>query len=155
MTTHPTDRIFPVLIQALTAALAAALALPGCGDDNEARAAGAAMAAAHVPPAIDGTLARWKQAGLTVSAFDDADGVKYGGGACKAGSVSGVDTVVCLHADDAAAAAAVDAARAAVGLTDGLAVAHGRLVLVMADRRKADPQGRTINQASKLFARRA
>ncbi len=139
-----------VVIHALTAALACALALAasGCGDDGEARAAGGR---AHLPVGVDGVLGQWRGAGLTVSAFDPADGARYGGGDCKAGTVNGVDAVVCLQPTDEAAAAAVESARAAVGLTDGLAAAQGRLVLVLADRRKADPQGRTINQASKLF----
>jgi hypothetical protein len=147
------SKIPKLVVHALTAALACSLALSACGDDGEARAAGAARAAALGPHGIDAVLGEWKSAGLTVSAFDGVDGDKYGGGDCQAGTVNGVDATVCVHPDDAAAKAAVDAARASVGLTDGLAAAHGRLVLVMADRRKADPQGRTINQASKLFAR--
>lgn len=131
-----------VIMMVAAAALMAAVA--GC-DKGDGAGKGAA------PSGVDGVLEAWKKAGLTVSAFDAADGAKYGGGECKSGTVSGVDAVLCVFATPDLAKAAEAKGLAAVGDTTGSSLAEGKLLLVVADRRKADPQGKTINQATKLF----
>ena len=110
------------------------------GDTNAAPPSGAAA------DVIDA----WKQAGLTVSAFTPADG-KAVGGECSSGTVGGVDVVLCSFDDSAAAKKAEDAGYATVGSNTGVSLSNGSMLLIAADRRKADPSGRTINQLSKLF----
>jgi hypothetical protein len=122
----------------------AALAAAGCEDDGKG-----------APPGklggVDGVLDAWKKAGLTVSAFDAADGAKYGGGDCRAGQVNGIDAVLCLYASSELATAAQPKGLEAVGDATGSALAEGRVLLVVVDRRKVDPEGRTLNQATKVF----
>ena len=119
--------------------------------DADKKAAGTAAAAAPSAPDVQPVLDAWKGAGLTVTAFTTADGAPYAGGACQAGQVNGVDAVVCEYGTADAAKAAEDKGRAAIGLTTGAAISHDKLLLVIADRRKADPEGRTINQATQVF----
>lgn len=124
--------------------LIAALAAAACGDDGKG-----------APPStvggVDGVLEAWKKAGLTVSAFDAADGAKYAGGDCKAGQVNGIDAVLCTYASPELAKAAEPKGLEVVGEATGSSIAEGRVLLVVADRRKADPEGRTINQTTKVF----
>ena len=116
----------------------------------ENSSAGKSGEAAKSSPA-DPVLAGWKKAGLTVSAFDAADGKTYAGGDCYAGQVNGVDAVICQYATPEAAAAAQPAGQDAIAGFTGASIANGKLLLVVADRRSADPEGRTINQATLLF----
>ncbi len=102
------------------------------------------------PGAAPAVLDTWKAAGLTVSAFTSADG-KTLGGDCQSGTVGGVDVTLCSYTDAAAAKQAEDRGLAAVGEATGVSLAQGPMLLVAADRHKADPSGRTINQVAKLF----
>ncbi|MCB9563412.1 MAG: hypothetical protein H6708_23680 [Kofleriaceae bacterium] len=135
----------------LRIALAAAALAVAVGACDEDKPASKGRAGAGAPAGVDAALAGWKAAGLTVSAFEVADGSSYGGGDCKAGTVSGVDTVVCVYATAELAKAAEPAGLTAVGQATGVSMAQGELLLVIADRRAADPQGLTINRMTKLF----
>ena len=103
------------------------------------------------PAGAAGVIAKWREAGLEVTAFDPADGEKYGGGECKAGQVNGVDAVLCLYASPEAAEQAQPAGLQVVGLATGASLVAGKQLLVITDRRKVDPEGRTINQATRIF----
>lgn len=127
----------------MRAALAIALALVA-GACEEGKTPAAAKG-------VDGVVAAWRSAGMTVTAFSPADGARYGKGECKAGQVNGVDAVLCSYKSPEEAKAAQPAALATVGETTGAALAEGSVLMVVADRRKADPEGRTINQATKVF----
>ncbi len=129
----------PAILVVLVAALAAAVA---CDDDQGGGSAGDVIEA-------------WKSAGLQPTAFETADGQKYGGGKCRAGNIGGLDTTLCEYADDTAAKAAEGAGRAAIGENTGVSLAAGKVLLVVADRKNADPNGRRINQIAKTFQKRA
>lgn len=103
------------------------------------------------PTGASAVVAKWRDAGLQVTALDPADGDQYGGGSCQSGQVNNVDIVLCTYASDEAASAAESVGLASVGLATGAALVSGKLMLVIADRRKSDPEGRTINQATRLF----
>jgi hypothetical protein len=126
-----------------TLVVAALLLLAACSKEEKQSPA----ASGGAPAVVDA----WKKAGLTVGTMDTVDGAKYGGGECKAGQVSGVDTVLCTYPTAEAAKTAEAAGLEAVGEATGSAIAQGKVLLVVADRRKADPEGRTINQMTKLF----
>lgn len=102
-------------------------------------------------PGDDATVAAWKSAGLDVSAMTDADPKKLDATACRAGTVGGVDVTVCSYQTGEDAKAAEDAGLALVGEATGAALAHGTRLLVVADRRKADPTGRTIDAVTRAF----
>jgi hypothetical protein len=58
--------------------------------------------------------------------------------------------LICTFPTPTAAKAAEDAGLQWVGDATGMAQAHGVLLIAAADRQKADPNGRTINQLMKL-----
>jgi hypothetical protein len=117
-----------------------------CGKDDKSSAGGTGA-----PPAgRDALIAGWKSAGLTVSAFT-ADKSGAIGGDCTAGTLNGIDAVVCVFANDQEAKAAESKALAWIGATTGSALVNGKLVMAVADRNKADPTGRTIDTATKVF----
>lgn len=117
-------------------------AAAGCSRSGAASRGGGSAGAA---------VAAWKAAGLSPSEFAPVDGAAYGAGQCRAGTVDGVETTLCEFPDEAAAKAAEKHGLAAVGEATGAALASGRLLLVVADRKHADPNGRRINQIAKTF----
>jgi hypothetical protein len=137
----------------LATAVAAAMVYGGCSDDNQGMlgkgVSGSPGEAAFADPAA--LQEAWTAAGLQVSAFAAADAKTYGGGTCTGGTVSGVDVVLCKHPDEKAATAARPSGLAAVVETTGSVLARGELLLVIADRRKADPQGKAIDRMTKTF----
>lgn len=115
----------------------------GCGKD-EAGGPGASAASSR-----DGVMDAWKKGGLTPSPFTAAT-VAFGKD-CQSGTVNGVDVLLCQYPSDAEAKAAEEQALAWVGDVTGIARAVGKVVVAAADRRKADPSGRTLNQLTKLL----
>ncbi len=113
--------------------------------------AGCGHSAPAGPGAREEVVASWKQGGLEVSALTPA--VTNFGTDCATGIVSKVDVLVCNYASAPAAIAAAQPALQWVGDTTGSAQTRGTLVIAAADRRKADPNGRTINQIFKLVPR--
>ena len=69
---------------------------------------------------------------------------------CQAGTVENIDVLVCSFATPADAKAAEEPALAWVGTVTGASQARGAALIVLADRKKADPNGRTINKLLKL-----
>jgi hypothetical protein len=122
-----------VLIAALCAA---------CGSDRPAGSADAV---------IDG----WSEAGLEPASF--TEGKSLAGGKCRQGSVSAMETVVCEFADEAAAKKAEADGLALVGsdINAGVSLAQGKMLLVVADRKSTDPNGKRLNQIAKTFRARA
>jgi hypothetical protein len=96
----------------------------------------------------DGLVDTWKKGGLTVSPFTAAK--TQVGDDCQSGTVNGVDVLVCSFKSEADAKTAEPKGLQWVGDTTGVAQARGSLVIAIADRRKADPSGRTMNQMMKL-----
>lgn len=119
---------------------------PGGGSGGSAAVSGPAAAAATT--ARDDLLAAWTKAGLAVTAF--APTASPVGADCAAGVVAKLDALVCVLPSPEQAKRQAEAGLSWVGDATGAAQAHGALVVVIADRKKADPTGRTINQLFKL-----
>jgi hypothetical protein len=100
------------------------------------------------PGARDTVIDAWKKGGLDASAF--ATAATPIGKDCAAGTVGKVDVLVCSYTTPDEAKAAQDAGLQWVGDTTGASQARGTLLIAVADRRKADPSGKTINQIFKL-----
>ena len=98
--------------------------------------------------ARDAVLDAWKTDKLAPSALTAAS-VAFGKD-CQSGTVEGIDILVCNFASPAEAKAAEDAGLAWVGQVTGASLARGAALVVLADRKKADPSGRTINRLMKL-----
>jgi hypothetical protein len=71
------------------------------------------------------------------------------GGAAGRGGPT-VDVLLCNFATPAEAKAAEEPGLAWVGLATGASQAHGAALIVLVDKKKADPSGRTINRLMKL-----
>lgn len=98
--------------------------------------------------ARDAVIDAWKKGGLDPSTFAPLQ--SNVGKDCSAGTVSKVDVLICQFDTPDAAKAAQDSGLQWVGDTTGISQAKGSLVIAAADRRKADPSGKTINQLFKL-----
>jgi len=118
---------------------AAAALLCACGNDKAAPATSAAV------------IKAWKAAGLTISSLSSAQLPALAAAECQSGTINAVDIVLCSYPDEAAATAAQPKGFALVGAATGTAIAQKTLLLVVTDRRKVDPSGRTIDRVTKIF----
>lgn len=96
----------------------------------------------------DAVVEAWKSAQLTPSPLTPAT-VAFGKD-CQTGTVESVEVLLCNFASPAEAKAAEDPGLTWVGQATGASQAHGAALVVLADRRKADPNGKTINRLMKL-----
>jgi hypothetical protein len=97
----------------------------------------------------DAVLAAWKAGGLAPTPFTAVSNSPVGKD-CAAGTVNNVDVMVCNFPSAAEAMAAVDAGLKWVGDTTGISQPKGTVLIVAADRKKADPKGTTLNKLTKL-----
>src|SRR5262249_51343855 len=98
--------------------------------------------------ARDAVIDAWKGAKLTPSALAPAT-VAFGKD-CQSGTIEGIDVLLCNFTTPAEAKAAEDPGLTWVGEATGASQAHGSVLIVLADRKKSDPNGRTINKLLKL-----
>ncbi len=119
--------------------LVLALVVAACGKGDNAPTG---------PGARDAVIDAWKKGGLDASAFSAAQSAV--GKDCASGTVGKVEVLVCSYPTPGEAKAAQDAGLQWVGDTTGASQARGTLVIAVADRHKADPSGKTINQIFKL-----
>ena len=98
--------------------------------------------------ARDTVVDAWKKGGLEVSEMKTATAPV--GKDCAQGTVNKVDVLVCNFTTPDEAKKAEDLGLQWVGDTTGMSQAKGSLVIAAADRKKADPNGKTINQIFKL-----
>lgn len=121
----------------------ALLLLAACSkDDGTGRGAGGGELSR------DKLVAAWKQAGLLPSPMTPATVAV--GKDCQSGTVNSVDVLVCQYATVDEAKAAEPKGLEWVGEATGMSQASGKVLVAAADRRKADPSGRIINQLMKL-----
>lgn len=119
------------------AVLAAALALTACGKGGDKPAG-----------PRDAVIAAWTADKLTPPAMAPAT-VAFGKD-CQSGTIESIDVLVCSFASPAEAKAAEDQGLSWIGSVTGASQAHGSALIVLADRKKADPNGRMINRLMKL-----
>ena len=115
------------------------LALAACGKGGDAAKAGGPREA---------VLEAWKADKLTPSPLTAAT-VAFAVD-CQSGTVESLDVLVCSFASPAEAKAAEDPGLAWIGSATGASQAHGAALIVLVDRKKADPNGRMINRLMKL-----
>lgn len=96
----------------------------------------------------DAVLGAWKAAKLPASALTPAT-VTFAKD-CQSGTVEGIDVLLCSFASAAEAKAAELQGLTWINQATGASLAHGAALVVLADRRKIDPSGRTINRLMKL-----
>jgi hypothetical protein len=99
----------------------------------------------------DGVVEAWKKGGLQPS---ELKATKTDiGKDCAAGTVNKIDVLVCEFASEKDAVAAEDAGLAWIGDTTGVSKAVGEMLIVAADRKKADVNGKVMNQLITLPAK--
>jgi hypothetical protein len=116
-----------------------AVALAGCSKESKG------------PTSRDGVVEAWKKGGFEPSALEPAK--TDVGKDCARGTVNKLDVLVCTFASEQEAAAAEDKGLAWVGDTTGVAKALGEVLIVVADRKKADVNGKVMNQLVTLPAK--
>ncbi len=118
--------------------IAFALALAACSKDK-----GGATSR-------DGVVAAWKKGGLATSELKAAK--TDVGTDCASGTVSKLDVLVCTFKSAKEAKDAEEKGLAWVGDNTGASKAQGEMLIVVADRKKVDPQGKVLNQVITLPA---
>jgi len=103
------------------------------------------------PSSRDGVVAAWKKGGLEPSKLEPAK--TDVGKDCAQGTVNKLDVLVCSFPNEADAKAAVDKGYTWIGDATGASKALGEQLVVVADRKKTDPQGKVINQLLTLPAK--
>ena len=123
-------------------------ALIGCGGKDDGASGGGGDGKASATPR-DAVVDAWKQGGLEPGDLTAAT-VAFGKD-CKTTAVGGVDVLLCNY-DSADAAKKADASSNdwIAGAPTGSSFVSGKVLVVVADRKKADPDGKTINQLMKL-----
>jgi hypothetical protein len=124
----------------LALAVAAAFSWGGCESETASRST-----------TIEGAVAAWKAAGLPRVELDADEAPKLSGGDCRGGAMEGLELALCEYASPEAAREATEAGLKAVGAATGAALANGRLLLIVADRDGADPDGKRINTLTRAF----
>ena len=114
-------------------------------------AASALLFACGTP--VDKVQDAWKKAGHEVSELKPVEKT-IAGGKCSAGTVAGFEATLCEFDSESKATQAQANGLAVVDDDVGASIAAGKLLLVVADRRKSDPTGRKLNEIIKLFHER-
>jgi hypothetical protein len=110
--------------------------------------AGCSKASDTPPSPRDAVLAAWKAEKLVPSGLAAAT-VAFAKD-CQAGAIEGLDLLLCNFATPSEAVAAEPQGEAWIGQATGSSQARGAGLIVLADRKKADPNGRLINKLMKL-----
>lgn len=105
----------------------------------------------NTPTSIDEVVSAWAEVGLDASKLVAADERPLEAQHCRRGPISGVEVTLCRYADASSALAAREKGLKQIGETTGTALPVGELLLVVADRSKADPSGKAINTIAKTF----
>src|SRR5258705_7340289 len=125
--------------------------LCGCSKDDKDKAVGGGGGPQDKPVGPREALVEtWKTNNLTPSVFATAT-VAFGKD-CQSGSVNNIDVLVCVFGSPAEAKAAAEPGNTWIGeqTMTGASQAHGSLLIVAADRKKADPNGKTIQKLMAL-----
>lgn len=114
-----------------------------------AAGAGSGCRKAHVPgtPSNEAILDAFRDASLNVDAMKSAEADTWGADNCVAGSVSGLDVVVCEFATEQALTKSEGEAIRdwnVVNVDTGVVEHNGRTMLLIVDRSKKDFNGRAI-----------
>lgn len=143
------------VVFAITCLAMLALALaPGCSKKEAAVKKEDKAEDTKAGPAFARTTGALKSAGFTVSAFEQAAARPYEAQKCSRGEVDKLDVLLCEYGSDAAAESAEKKVLQFFGgAVTGAVRRAGTVVLAVADRKKIDVQGKTINKLLKAFGK--
>jgi hypothetical protein len=96
----------------------------------------------------------FSSAGLKVEHFQPTDPTRFSAQKCVAGTVEGVDTVVCEYGSPDALALGKKAGEQWAGsATTAAVLGNGRTLLAVADRAHLDPNGKSIQKITQAFTK--
>ena len=119
-------------------ALVALVPLGACGKDQKGATS------------RDGVIAAWKKGGLEPSAFTATK--SNVGKDCATGTVDKLDVLLCTFASEKEAVEAEPGSYEWIGNATGVAKVQGKVLIVVADRKKADVHGKVAKQLITLPA---
>jgi hypothetical protein len=142
----------------VVAAVLSIAAFPGCRKDKATAPGAAALAAAHVPgtPHTDEVLNAWRSAGLAPEGFAPIQPAPNSAAYCEHGQVRGVDTLVCEYDTEEALTKGTQQVKegwARVDAHTGVILRAKRTTMVVVDRERREPSGKTISQMTKVFGK--
>jgi hypothetical protein len=104
---------------------------------------------------IEPGMAALRDAGLAVDGFQAVDARRFGALACREGHVGAFDALVCDYGTPESWVRGKKAAEDWIGAAlTGTWAARDRLLLVVADRARADPSGKQLSQIVRAFSGR-
>lgn len=117
-----------------------------------------ASPAAHVQgtPHTDEVLHAWGNAGLAAEGFARVEPAPNSAAYCEHGLIRGVDTLLCEYASEEALTNGTQQVKegwAHVDAHTGVVVRTKRTTMVVVDRERREPSGKTINQMAKIFGK--
>jgi len=138
--------------------LAALSALPVCRKGKPAETTALTKPAAHVQGTLhtDEVLTAWRNAGLAPEGFVALQPPPNSADYCEHGSVHGVDTLVCEYATEEALARGTQQVKEGWERVDahtGVVLRAKHTLMVVVDRERREPTGKTISQMAKLFGK--
>jgi hypothetical protein len=147
---HPNVSLF-----ALVAVLAI---LPACRKGKSSQPGAASPRPAHVQgtPHTDDVINAWRNAGLTPEGFVAVQPPPNSADYCEHGQVHGVDTLVCEYASEEALTRGTQQVKegwARVDAHTGVVLHTKHTLMVVVDRERREPSGKTINQMAKIFGK--
>jgi hypothetical protein len=125
--------------------LCALVALVGCSKDKDKKTAGSPAAS------VDGFMLKLKQSGLSTGELAPVEVADLGGAKCRRGDVGGVEMTICEYDDASRAKKYADTGLNLVGESTGASLAEGKLLLVVADRKAVDKDGKRIDKITRAF----
>jgi hypothetical protein len=138
-------------------ALVAVLALlPACRKGKSGEPGATPPAHVQGTPHTDDVLNAWRSAGLAPEGFVVMQPPPNSADYCEHGRVHGVDTLVCEYASEEALTRGMQQVKegwARVDAHTGVVLRTKRTTMVVVDRERREPSGKTINQMAKIFGK--
>ena len=101
---------------------------------------------------VAGELAAFKDSGHTISEFSDLDANGLGAKKCQTGIIDQLSALLCEYGSSENVQQGTSAAEKwAEGASTSIVLRRGPILLALADRSNADPQGKTLTALSKVF----
>ena len=95
-----------------------------------------------------------QSAGFKLDSFQPADPGKFSAQKCVQGLLDGVDAIVCEYGSNDAVALGKKAGEDWVAqAATGAVLTNGKTLLVVADRSRADPNGKTIHKITQAYSK--
>ena len=144
--------------QSRVAILLLLAAVTACGKNKAAGASASASPAAHVQgtPHTDDVLNAWRSAGLAPEGFARIEPAPNNATFCEHGQVRGVDTLVCEYASEEALTRGTQQVKEGWERVDahtGVVLRAKRTLMVVVDRERREPSGKTISQMARVFGK--